>query len=420
MWKRFRRLLRFQVNLLKFEVERFIVRGPFHRLLVIILGIAFISAYAGYIVHATVGGFASPGEAVWWAFLRLTDPGYLGDDQGLGRHAVSTMLTVLGYVIFLGALVAIMTQWLNETLNRLQSGLTPITQKGHIVLLGWSQRTAILVRELIYSEARVKHFLGRRGARRRLRIAILAEQAGPTLVQELKDRLGNRWDPRQIILRSGTPLRSAHLRRVDVSHAAAIMIPAGDFTARDTDSTDARAIKILLAVEQASRRANAAEKPRIVAELIDARKSAIARQAYAGQMEILASDATISRLMVQTIRHPGLSFIYSELLAYTEGNELYVRECREYDGHVWTEIRKNFRNPFRSGFLGLPPKDTAPHSIRPRKPVSVPTIGSCFSPRIMKRPNPEPHDDTKPDQIIRFHSKTAFSTRQRRSPLGAC
>lgn len=342
MMKRLKRFLRYQRNLLKFQVERFIVRGPFHRLFVIIVSIAFISISSGILTFGLIGGFPSVGDAIWWAFLRLTDPGYLGDDNGLARRTVSTVLTVLGYVFFLGALVAIMTQWLNQTLNRLQSGFTPITQRGHIVILGWTPQTPILVQELVGSEARVKRFLSRRGARQRLRIAILAEAVNPEMVQELKERLGDRWDHRQIILRSGTPLRVEHLRRVDAFHAAAIIIPADDFSAQDAELTDARAIKTLLAIEHSSRGAPVAEKPRIVTELFDAHKAGIARQAYTGQLEILASDAMISRLLVQTIRHPGLSYVYSELLRHTDGNELYVRECHECEGQSWSELQTQF------------------------------------------------------------------------------
>ena len=342
MMKRLKRFLRYQRNLMKFQVERFIVRGPFHRLFVIIVGIALISISTGGITFALVGGFPSIGDAIWWAFLRLTDPGYLGDDNGLARRIVSTILTVLGYVVFLGALVAIMTQWLNQTLNQLQSGFTPIAQRGHIVILGWTSQTPMLVQELVGSEARVKRFLSRRGERQRLRIAILAETVNPAMVQELKERLGARWDHRQIILRSGTPLRVEHLRRVDAFHAAAIIIPADDFSAQDADITDARAIKALLAIEHSSRGASIEEKPRIVAELFDAHKAPIARQAYTGQLEILSSDVMISRLLVQTIRHPGLSYVYSELLTHTDGNEIYVSECDGCEGLSWGELQAQF------------------------------------------------------------------------------
>ena len=158
-------MLRRLLNRLKFELERFVVRSPLHRLLFIALLIGAVSLGAGLLAHRTGGPFASTGDAVWWAFLRLTDPGYLGDDQGAVLRTISTVVTVVGYVLFLGALIAIMTQWLNATMQQLESGLTPIAANDHVLILGYSSRTAAIVRELLVSEGRVERFLQARGAR---------------------------------------------------------------------------------------------------------------------------------------------------------------------------------------------------------------------------------------------------------------
>jgi hypothetical protein len=50
--------------------------------------------------------------------------------------------------------------------GRLQSGLTPIAQRNHVVVLGWTTRTAAIVEELLLSEGRVKRFLQSLGPRR--------------------------------------------------------------------------------------------------------------------------------------------------------------------------------------------------------------------------------------------------------------
>ena len=138
-----RRLLRRAFNRFRFEVGQYLLRGAFYRLLII----------ASLVADHRPDGWAQRLEPVrrprrcrsatriWWAFLRLTDPGYLGDDQGVFRRTVSTVITVIGYVLFLGALVAIMTQWLNQTLRQLESGLTPIARDGHVLVAGWTDRT---------------------------------------------------------------------------------------------------------------------------------------------------------------------------------------------------------------------------------------------------------------------------------------
>src|SRR5690606_16541197 len=103
------------------------VKGAAFQLLVVMLFIGLLSVIGGLLVAPTGAPFADIGDAIWWAFLRLTDPGYLGDDHGTWRRFVSTLLTVSGYVVFLGTLVAIMTRKLIAIMADLERGLTPVS-----------------------------------------------------------------------------------------------------------------------------------------------------------------------------------------------------------------------------------------------------------------------------------------------------
>jgi ion channel POLLUX/CASTOR len=317
-------------NRVKFLLERLLVRGAHYRLLVIVLLILLMSLSGGILVYLAVGDFADVGDAVWWAFLRLTDPGYLGDDEGTLRRGVSTILTVAGYVVFLGALVAIMTQWLNQTIRRLETGLTPVAVRGHFLILGWTSRTATIVRELLQSEGRVRRFLGRRGTRA-WRVVVLVDEVSLELLQELRDRVGVHYDEHRIILRSGSPLRVEHLRRVAFLDAAAIVLPAADPESGQAEP-DTRTLKTLLSISTLAGLQAGQSLPLAVAEFRDERKLALARQAYGGPLESIAGDSIVSRLIAQNIRHPGLSLIHAELLTHGRGNEIYVRECPELTG----------------------------------------------------------------------------------------
>lgn len=317
-------------NRLKYALERLLLRGAQYRLLVVAAGIGLISLLGGLAV-VLIGTDMPLGAAIWWAFLRLSDPGYLGDDQGLGVRTVSTILTVAGYVVFLGALIAILTQWLNATMRSLESGLTPIAQRDHVLILGWTNRTPAVVRELLLSEGRVRRFLRRRGARA-LRIVILAEEVTTDLRRDLQDRLGSLWHDGGIVFRSGTPLRLEHLQRVDFSNASAILMPAADFAHGGAAQADTRTIKTLLSITNQLGGRPGRELPLAVAEIFDARKIAVAKRAYGGNLEILASDVVISRLIAQNVRHPGLSHVYGELLTHGRGSEIYVRDAGSLAG----------------------------------------------------------------------------------------
>ncbi len=335
---------------LQFVLERFLVRGPLYRLLFVIAIIVGVSILGGMLVVGT-GEFDGPGDAIWWAFLRLSDPGYLGDDQGLYLRSVSTLLTVAGYVLFLGALIAIMTQWLNAALRRLENGLTPIANRNHFVVMGWTTRTPTIVQELLLSSERVRQFLRGRGSRA-LAVVVMAEEVDAELQQELRDRVGSAYRSAAVILRSGSPLRVEHLRRVATLRAAAVLLPAPDRASAGA-GPDTHTIKTLLSLAGFAQEYDPTRAPLVVAELLDARKSITARRAYPGPLEIIASNRVVSSLLCQTIRHPGLSHAFAGMLSYGDGSEVYAREFPQFEGMRFGDLADAFPEAILIGIVRL-------------------------------------------------------------------
>ena len=311
-------------NLLTFWLERMLLRGMRYRLLLVAMIIAALSVVAGAVVWILDPSIGNPAYAVWWAFLRITDTGYLGDDAGHVRRGVSTVLTLGGAVIFLGGLIAIMVQALDQALERLEAGLTPMVARNHIAILGWTNRTPQLIAELVNSEGRMRRFLQRRGARR-LRIVVLAEQVTRELHHSLRERLGDSWSERLITFRSGSPLKYEHLRRVDVEHAAAVVIPGSDFGQAGPERIDANTVKTLLSISRHGRD-DALSLPLAVAEISDPRRTSLAYDAYRGPLEVVAGDAIMASILAQCIRHPGLADVFSQVLTHEVGNEIHVRQ----------------------------------------------------------------------------------------------
>ncbi len=326
---------------IKFFIERQFVKGAQYQLLAVAALIGLISLVGGLLAMPSGEIDGSLGESVWWAFLRLTDPGYLGDDEGTIRRIISTFLTVSGYVVFLGALVAIMTQWLTSKMHELEQGLTPVAVKNHIVILGWTDRTLSIVVELFQSAGKLKRFLARFGATK-LRLVILAENSSAKLTHQLKsDRnIGSRAD--EIILRTGNPLQTEHLLRVDCYNASAIIIPSHKQRPQDFISADVETIKTLLSLSSNPKVKDSSHLPYVVAEIQDEKKINIARRSYPGPMEVISGDSIISRLIAQNIIHIGLSDIYIELLSKGIKSDLYTREHKELTGKSISEIEPLF------------------------------------------------------------------------------
>jgi hypothetical protein len=324
----------------RFALERLVLRGLRYRLLLAASIVVAVALVAGVLVALLDAGSEDLSESVWWAFLRLTDPGYLGDDEGIARRSISTVVTVLGYLLFLGLLIAILTQWLNQLISKLESGVTPVALSDHVIVLGWSHRTVTIVGELLGTRARVERFLARHGARE-LRIVIMAETVNGELARELRERLGTLWSERQVLLRSGTPLRVDHLERVAFRDAAVLILPGADFGERRPETIDAQTVRTLLAVSKHAREPGGAT-PLAVAELYDGRRALVAREAYAGDSEILATDEIVSRLISESVRQRGLCSVFTELLTLNVGSALYVRHIAGLAGARFGEIRGAF------------------------------------------------------------------------------
>lgn len=335
-------------NKIKFLLERLLVRGAFYQLAFIATLILLIATLSGFLAFFLTDAFKLE-EAIWWAFLRLTDPGYLGDDQGIILRSISTFVTICGYVFFMGALIAIMTQWLNRKIKKLESGLTPITDKNHILILGWTNRTPTIVNEIVNSTERTKRFLKRIGSKN-LKIVILTEEVDSNLSYEIQQELGKNWNPWQITFRTGNPLNIESLERVDFKNASVIIITGDEFSMGNADVIDARGIKILLSIMHNSKVKIAKKLPYVVLELFDTRLFEIANDSYEGEIEVLTSDEIITRLIAQNVRHRGLSTVYKELTS-TQGNNIFLPEIKELEGRNFYELIDLFPHSIAVGLV---------------------------------------------------------------------
>jgi hypothetical protein len=326
-------------------------------------------------------------QAIWWAFLRLSDPGYLGDDEGLTLRTISTIVTVLGYVLFLGLLVAIMTQWLNSKIEHLESGVTPIALRDHVIVFGWTARTPEIVRGLLASRPRVQRFLARIGARR-LRVVVLVKDLNEGHRQQIRERLGDLWSDRDVFLRSGSALRAEHLERVAYRDASVLILPGADFGEERPEAVDAKTIKELLAISRTDE-----TPPLAVAEVFDVRRVGTAQRAYEGDSEIMAVDDIVSRIIAQSTRQRGLCAVYSELLTL-HGNSIYVRALDGFAGVRYEDARRRF-----------------PHAI---------LIGT--TPAGQGAPNLAPSPDTRiqPNDLLVFVARGYDGTVPSTEELPAC
>ena len=206
-------------------------------------------------------------------------------------------------------------------------------------------------------------------------------------------------------MRSGTPLLLEDLERVDFAHAAVIVIPAADTTATDSLDADTQTVKALMTIGDALEEAPPQELPLVVVEIQDPRHIGTLRALYQGPMEIITGDDVISRLVVQTVRHPGLSYVFAELTSDVSGSQIYLREEPQLAGVSVRQLAHAFPKgvlagvvrPRGDGFQALlnPPKDLHLAAgdliavLAPSRNDAAPpqTIGPA--PEMPERPAPE-------------------------------
>jgi hypothetical protein len=253
-------------------------------------------------------------------------------------------------VVFLGALVAIMTRWLIARMLEFERGLTPVSMRNHVVVIGWTNRTIPLLRELIGEGDSRRRFLAAFGMRR-LRAVVLSEEVSALQFQALRsDPVIGRTHARDVVLRYGSVLEEEAIRRAGCMNAAAVIMPSDYGRGNELVSPDVETIRALLSIDSRARRNNQ-PPPLAIVEIQDARRIETVSSAYSGPLEIVASDDTMSRLLVQTILHPGLSAFLREVLTARSGNDIQLRPAGRMAGATLRDAASRFPRAILLGLL---------------------------------------------------------------------
>lgn len=333
------------IDRLKFYLERQLAKGALYQLLSVWCLVGILSIIAGTLISVLHGADEPLSDSVWWAFLRLSDPGYLGDDEGFWRRLVSTILTVLGYVLFMGTLVAIMTQWLFSKMRTLERGLTPVALRQHITILGWTSRTVPILLDIL-GRGRLEN--REQTKRIRTRIAVLADDITDGASAQFYSHPELARQRRQVVLRSGSKLNPQHLHRVAAAQSQVVVIPSQATGGDRMLSADAEAIKVLLSLNA---QCPADKLPTAIVELQSAEKIPLARHSYQGPLQLVASDVAIARAFSQSVMHQGLSDVLDALLVDTDGCQLYLSSARPLQGKTWRDIRGHYRAAIACGIV---------------------------------------------------------------------
>ncbi len=276
----------------RYQLERWVVRGSAAILPVLVLVLGTLALGGGLIAYYLPGHhFESYPEALWWAILRLSDTGYLSDDiADLRIRVLSVVLSLLGMAVAVGGIVALVSQALNATLRQLAEATTPVPFRGHIVLLGWTDRTPRLLDGLLRATKK--------------KVVVLLEEVGPKEIRRLHRALPARVHIERVILRRGNLGRKEDLARGACAQADVIVLAAaGAATAGDVEAGP-RILKTLLSLKTLFS-TSGGDPPLVVVEVVD-RELIRLVEATVPNVRVLHSDRLIARTLRLCLQAPDM------------------------------------------------------------------------------------------------------------------
>jgi hypothetical protein len=264
-------------------------------------------------------------DSLWWSMQRvLRLPGFermYGATAPILAYAL--FLSVMGLAVF-GILVSMINTAMQRRIETLRKGDSPVKERDHVLLLGWSDKIYSVLRQLARLQPGSK-------------VVILA----PSEIADMQEALrvnGSLREDLTIILRSGIPSNVRELARVAVDRASSVIVLSPN-TDKERLGGDSEVIKtmMLLAAKEDWR----GKAPTLTAEIALEQNQELAEIAARGRLHLISSSTVISKILVQCIRYPGLADVYTEIFSPT-GNSLYVRNIAACTGQTLRDIAYGF------------------------------------------------------------------------------
>jgi voltage-gated potassium channel Kch len=273
-------------------------------LTVIVLATVIISGFGLH--QAESADNLSFGEAFWESLMRTLDAGTMGSDTGTGFRLIMFFVTV-GGIFVVSTLIGVLSNGIEEQMNRLRKGRSIVLESNHTLVLGWSPQVFTILNELMTANENQS----------RARIVILAGKDKVEMEDEIKERVQVRGRTR-IICRSGSPIDPNDLEIANPHHAKSIIILPPENSEPDTD-----VIKTVLAITNHPNRHK--DPYHIVTQIRDAKNMDVLKLLSENdKVQAVLTGDLIARVVAQTSRQSGLSVVYTELMDFG-GDEIYFK-----------------------------------------------------------------------------------------------
>jgi hypothetical protein len=242
-----------------------------------------------------------------------------GDGAQPFEIIINIIAAVIG-LLFLGALIGMISNIIQSKIADLKRGKSVVIESNHSIFLGWSNKLRTAIVELSESNRSMAHSS----------IVILAARDKVFMEEELIPEIPH-WSKTDVICRSGDPSYDLDLQMVSVSTARSIVL---------LSTEDVNSDSIILKRSLALQKDKTITCP-IIAEIHSAENADAIKKL--NKFTVIQPKNFIMRVIAQTIKEPGLSKLYYELLTFS-GKEIYI--WPPTNDSIDSSSKTNFANNF--------------------------------------------------------------------------
>jgi len=273
-------------------------RESIYKALIIGLISLFVCSTLFYYFESPYNNDLSYFDSIWWGFVTWSTVGY-GDYYPitLGGRIVAYILMVIGVGAF-GFVTAGATSVFIENRIKKGKGLLNMNLKNHIVIIGWNNRSKIIIDEILSQDPIAK-------------IVIIDESESIT------------FDNPNIYFVHGDSMEDEVLHRANIKEASKAIVLANR-TLDNANSVDSKSVLTCLAIDSIN------PDIHLVAEVLKEEYERHFSRAHVN--EVIISDHMSSRIIALSVLSQSINPALKELISFNSGNSIY--ECKVDSSYI--------------------------------------------------------------------------------------
>jgi len=321
-----------------YAFDNFMVKSYAAFLLIAIVTLVVV-VFGGVFIFLCVPDFKIPMlEAMWIAWLYMLDPsahtGVLGPERIPGFFisliGVGVMSMLMGFVVDIVCI----------QMEELRKGKSKVVETNHCLILGYSEKIFSICKELCNACETMED-----GSVGGVVVVLTDVMERADMQGMLEDRIDDEARKgSKFVCRFGNPMIAADLGLVAVNAARSVIVLCD--AEGESEKADAVVLRVVLTLCTELTYGEA----HIVAEIRDTDSNPLLRLVGGDRVETVVSHDIVGRLMIMSVRQPGLSKVYEELLGF-DGDEFYVKAWPEAVGYEFGVLGEKFPGAIVVGVL---------------------------------------------------------------------